>query len=1236
MEFKLSKYGPTTLRRDYSKTKFSLPTPDFLDSQKQSFKWFLKEGIEETFNKIYPIISTNGKIEIRFKKGSVRVEDPDQDYTNIKELKRKGKSFVCKVFATLEKLQVESGELEKQEILFGEIPYMTEGGTFIINGFEKVIVSQLIRSPGVCFRENVRNRQADDLFNKVEIIPQLGSWLEIFHRVTRNATDTVKLRIYKHKNIPLITFLKAIGFVDKDIIKKYFGDSPELRESLKKDKFLRKDKVQEQLDSLESIYRTIRKDDRITTEGLKNFIPALLFNERRYNLSKTGRYMLNRKLNLLDRIIQTYLAEDIFDSKGKLLYPLGTFITPKIANDIQSKFENSILPLSEIEGIDENVYGRQLEITKNENLNTRTKIITLRVWPNKRAMEQDANKEQQEKSVLVIGNDPTSIEMHLLISDIVAIVSYYFNLLANLGKNDDPDSLVNKRVVNVGELLQNQFLIALSKLEKNTKERISSRGDSEKINIKNITNNKPIYNQFKNFFNSSKLSQFMDQINPLGEMANKRRVTSLGPGGLNRETAQFEVRDVHVTHYGRICPVETPEGQNIGLILNFAVYAKTNPYGFIQTPYFPVENGVVNYDPQNIVWLTAAEEFGYTFAQSSLLVDENNKIIEPEIIVRKNYTYLTVKPEQVDFIAVSSKQMTSLSASAVPFLENNDANRALMGSNMQRQAVPLITTEAPYVATGIEADVAKFSSTNIRASEDGEVVFVDSKSIQIKNEQGNIKTYHLRYFERSNQETLILQRPIVEVGQFVKQGDLICDGPSTDQGELALGKNVLVAFSTWYGYNYEDAIIISEKLVKDDVFTSIHIQEQTIQFRSSKAGNDDLTREIPNASQRSKRHLDENGIVRIGSEVSAGDILVGRTSPKGEDNPTPEEKLMNAIWGKKASSQKDTSLKVKHGDGGTVIDVQILSRTREDNLEDGVEKIIKVFIAQKRKIKVGDKMAGRHGNKGVISLVLPVEDMPFLEDGTPIDILLNPQGIPSRMNIGQILEMHLGMVAKKLDIKFVCPVFDGVKLDKMKELFNQAGIPESGKFTLYDGITGQPFDNDVSIGYMYMLKLQHMVDDKMHARSVGPYSLTTQQPLGGKSQNGGQRFGEMETWALESFGASSVLLELLTYKSDNIQGRNALYNNLVSGGKIPKPGTPESFNVLAYELRGLGIKLEVHKKENQEEDPEANAENASNPEEMLLEDAFDQEYFESQMSKVEDYQEDYADDDFEDEFDHFK
>ncbi|WP_215744346.1 DNA-directed RNA polymerase subunit beta [Mesomycoplasma hyorhinis] len=1101
MEFKLSKYGPTTLRRDYSKTKFSLPTPDFLDSQKQSFKWFLKEGIEETFNKIYPIISTNGKIEIRFKKGSVRVEDPDQDYTNIKELKRKGKSFVCKVFATLEKLQVESGELEKQEILFGEIPYMTEGGTFIINGFEKVIVSQLIRSPGVCFRENVRNRQADDLFNKVEIIPQLGSWLEIFHRVTRNATDTVKLRIDKHKNIPLITFLKAIGFVDKDIIKKYFGDSPELRESLKKDKFLRKDKVQEQLDSLESIYRTIRKDDRITTEGLKNFIPALLFNERRYNLSKTGRYMLNRKLNLLDRIIQTYLAE---------------------------------------------------------------------------------------------------------------------------------------RVVNVGELLQNQFLIALSKLEKNTKERISSRGDSEKINIKNITNNKPIYNQFKNFFNSSKLSQFMDQINPLGEMANKRRVTSLGPGGLNRETAQFEVRDVHITHYGRICPVETPEGQNIGLILNFAVYAKTNPYGFIQTPYFPVENGVVNYDPQNIVWLTAAEEFGYTFAQSSLLVDENNKIIEPEIIVRKNYTYLTVKPEQVDFIAVSSKQMTSLSASAVPFLENNDANRALMGSNMQRQAVPLITTEAPYVATGIEADVAKFSSTNIRASEDGEVVFVDSKSIQIKNEQGNIKTYHLRYFERSNQETLILQRPIVEVGQFVKQGDLICDGPSTDQGELALGKNVLVAFSTWYGYNYEDAIIISEKLVKDDVFTSIHIQEQTIQFRSSKAGNDDLTREIPNASQRSKRHLDENGIVRIGSEVSAGDILVGRTSPKGEDNPTPEEKLMNAIWGKKASSQKDTSLKVKHGDGGTVIDVQILSRTREDNLEDGVEKIIKVFIAQKRKIKVGDKMAGRHGNKGVISLVLPVEDMPFLEDGTPIDILLNPQGIPSRMNIGQILEMHLGMVAKKLDIKFVCPVFDGVKLDKMKELFNQAGIPESGKFTLYDGITGQPFDNDVSIGYMYMLKLQHMVDDKMHARSVGPYSLTTQQPLGGKSQNGGQRFGEMETWALESFGASSVLLELLTYKSDNIQGRNALYNNLVSGGKIPKPGTPESFNVLAYELRGLGIKLEVHKKENQEEDPEANAENASNPEEMLLEDAFDQEYFESQMSKVEDYQEDYADDDFEDEFDHFK
>ncbi|MBN3534582.1 DNA-directed RNA polymerase subunit beta [Mycoplasma procyoni] len=1167
MEYKIKKFGPKTQRRDYSKTKQSLETPDFLETQRKSFRWFLEEGIEEALNKIYPIISTNGKIEIQYMKGTVRLELPEDEFLAIKEAKQKGTSYVCKIYATLRKHTVETGELEPNEVLYGELPLMTNGGTFVINGSEKVIVSQLIRSAGAYFGRNVRNKQADDLFNKVEILPQLGSWIEIFHRVTGNTIDTVKIRIDKHKNISLISFLNALG-LQKETISQLFGTSEVLLESLKKEKNYNSK------ENLESIYRIIRKGDRITDEAVANLIPTTLFNERRYNLSRTGRYMLNRKLNLVERILETYLAQDLVTKQGEVLYAKGTLVTPKLAAEIQKQYDKGILPTVEIPEIDKEVYGRQLEV--NPELAKRTKVIMVRVWSSKKAMETE------KEPTLVIANDPTSKEMHLLISDLIATISYYFNLIDNLGKEDDPDSLVNKRIVGVGELLQNQFIIGLTKLEKHAKEKLSSK-EIDKITPKSITNNKPIYNQFKTFFNSSKLSQFMDQINPLAEIANKRRITSLGPGGLNRDTAQFEVRDVHATHYGRICPIETPEGQNIGLILNLASYSKVDDYGFIQTPYYAVENGVVNYD--KIEWLTAVQEYGYTFAQSSITVDENNRILGDTITVRKDHQYQLVKPEAVDYVDVASKQMTSIAASAIPFLENDDANRALMGANMQRQAVPLVQSEAPFVGTGVEHDVAKYAATNLRARKDGEVIFVDSTKIQIKSNEPKeeILTYTLRIFERSNQGTIITQKPIVQVGQKVKAGDLICDGPSTKDGELALGKNVLVAFSTWNGFNFEDAIIINERLVKDDVFTSIHIEEQTIQFRVSKVGDDILTADIPNASLKAKRHLDENGIVRVGSEVSAGDYLVGRTSPKGEENPTPEEKLLNAIFGAKASNQKDTSLKVKHGDAGTVIDVQILSRANGDSLEDGIDKIVKVFIAQKRKIKVGDKMAGRHGNKGVISLVLPVEDMPYLEDGTPVDILLNPQGVPSRMNIGQVLELHLGMAAKKLNVKFVSPVFDGVKNNEIKSLLKDAQLPETGKFKLYDGITGLPFDNEVSVGIMYMLKLQHMVDDKMNARSVGPYSLITQQPLGGKSQNGGQRFGEMETWALEAFGAATVLQELLTYKSDNIQGRNILYNSLAIGGKIPKPGMPESFNVLAYELRGLGIKLEVHKKDIEEQ-----------------------------------------------------
>ncbi|UVD81920.1 DNA-directed RNA polymerase subunit beta [Mycoplasma iguanae] len=1168
-KFELKKFGPITLRRDYSKSKNVFETPDYLTSQRESFNYFIEKGIDEALNQFYPIKSNNGKVEIQYiRNKKIRIEKPKNEFEAIKAAKQKGESYSCKVYAHLRKLNVETSEIsESQEVLYGEIPLMTSAGTFIINGSEKVIVSQLIRSSGVYYGRNVRNKQADDLFNKVEILPQLGSWVEIYHRVTGNSIDTIKVRIDKNKNILLSTFLRALGLSKEDgTINALFGNSRVLNETLKKDKNADMRECQK------AIYRIIRKGDRLTDEAVENLIPVTLFNERRYNLSKTGRYMINRKLNLIQRIEGRFLAEDLVDANSnKVLFKTGTHITAQMAKEIQEYFNNGTLASYPIPGISPSVYGKQIEI--NPELAKRINIISVKIWPSKKAMEQ------KSEPTLIIGNDPTSDEAHLLISDIVAIVGYYFNLNENIGQEDDPDSLINKRIIGIGELLQNQLKIAFNKLEKNSKERMSIK-EIDKITPRNITNNKPVYNQFKTFFNSSKLSQFMDQYNPLSEIANKRRITSLGPGGLNRETAQFEVRDVHPTHYGRICPIETPEGQNIGLILNYASYSKIDEYGFIQAPYFKVNNGVVDYS--KVVWLTAIQEIGYTFAQSTVEIDSKNRIIEENVTVRKNHNYLIVEPKDIDYIDVSSKEMTSIAASAIPFLENDDANRALMGSNMQRQAVPLLKAEAPLVATGSEADIAKYATTNLVAKVDGEVVFVDSEKIKIKDAEGATKTYNLRLFEKSNQGTLISQRPIVKIGDKVKAGDLIVDGPSSDKGELALGKNVLVAFTTWNGYNYEDAIIISEKLVKNDAFTSIHIEEQTIPFRNSKAGDDILTADIPNVSNYAKRSLDANGIVTVGSEVSAGDVLVGRTSPKVEDNLTPEEKLMNAIFSQKISNRKDTSLKVKHGHGGTVIDVQILSRDAGDNLEDGIEKIIKVFIAQKRKIKVGDKMAGRHGNKGVISLVLPVEDMPHLEDGTPIDILLNPQGVPSRMNVGQVLELHLGMAAKTLDVKFVSPVFDGVKYDQIQELLEETGLPKNGKVTLIDGITGDHFDNEVSVGVMYMLKLYHMVDDKVHARSVGPYSLITQQPLGGKSQNGGQRFGEMETWAIESYGASNILQELLTYKSDNIEGRNRLYNVLAQGGEMPRRGMPESFSVLAYELRGLCIKLEIHEKDREE------------------------------------------------------
>lgn len=1172
--FKVQNYGLTE-RRNYSNTKHELEIQDLLQMQKDSFEWFLKKGLEEIFNEIYPIKSNNDKIFIEYINKSVKIQRPKNEYNAIQEAKQKGSTYSAKIFAKLRKTIIETGEIKEDEILFGEVPLMTSSASFIVNGSEKIIVSQLIRSAGAYYGLSVRNKQTDDLFNKLEFIPKIGAWIEIFHRVTGHSVDTVKVKINKQKSILLTTFLRALGF-EKESIIELFGESDILLETLKREK------TKTQYDSVEAIYQIIRKGDRVTKESVNSLLPNLFFNERRYNLSRTGRYVLNNKLKISNRLIDTILAEDLVAQEtndeyvtGQVIFKKGHKFSAKDSQLVEKLFKDKVLKLTTIPDIKpEIIYGKMLN--DNPKLKTKNKVAMIKVYANEQKFER------QEKPTLIIGNNQNDTDLILLASDIVASISYYFNLIEGIGIDDDPDSLINKKITLIGELLQNQFKIALTKLERNTKERMASK-EIDKITPKNVTNNKPIYNQFKTFFNSSKLSQFMDQINPLSEISNKRRITSLGPGGLNRETAQFEVRDVHPTHYGRICPIETPEGPNIGLILNLAVYARINEYGFLETPYYKVNKGVVDYSEP--VYLIASEEYGFTFAQSTVTVDENNKIITPNITVRKNQDFIIVKPEEVDFIDVASRQMTSIAASAIPFLENDDANRALMGSNMQRQAVSLLNPEAPIVGTGIEASIASFSAGNIKSKKDGEVIFVDSTKIKVKSKDSDeIIVYNVKQFERSNQGTLIHQRPIVKLNSKVKEGDLLTDGSSFDKGEMALGKNLLVAFSTWNGYNFEDAIIVNERLVKDDVLTSIHIEEQTIQFRTSKTGNDLLTAEIPNTSTYSKRFLDENGIVIIGSEVSAGDILVGRVSPKGEHNPTPEEKLMAAIFGSRDSNLQDTSLKVKHGQAGTVINVEVLSRDQGDILEDGIDKIVKVYIAQKRKIKVGDKLAGRHGNKGVISIVLPEEDMPHLEDGTPVDICLNPQGVPSRMNLGQILELHLGYAGKKLGIKFACPSFDGVKIEDIKDVLEEAKLPISGKQKLFNPITGEVVDNEVAVGVMYMLKLSHMVDDKMHARSVGPYSLITQQPLGGKSQNGGQRFGEMETWAIEAHGATHILQELLTYKSDNITGRNKLYNALATGSELPVAGTPESFNVLAYELRGLGIKLEVHEKNKDKKD----------------------------------------------------
>ncbi len=1161
--YKNQTFGISTERRNYQKTNGDLQVTNLLEVQTEAFKKFVEKDINEVFEEIYPIQSAKGKIEIEYIGSSLEIPKNVDD--EILNAKKSGINFQAPLKARFRMINHKKGEVVEDEVFIVNLPIMTEGGGFVINGSERIIISQITRSPGVYF-ENMkaaRTQSVSDssVFKLSTIIPNRGSWIEWDYKdykLTNTSPSDIKLKIDKSKRIRATLLFNAFGLSDQDIID-LFSDEPIIQESLNKVK----PEWKTSFEARSEIFRVLSSGERSTTKAINELLPNLFFNRKRYNLSNTGRFKLNKKLSVLNRIYDKFIAIDILDANGNILVAKDSRIDRKNYEVLKDAIETNNLTYQTL-NLDPVIF-ENFEFSPEE-VQQFSQVHVVEIY-------EDNNFEQNKNydTIKIIGNRYTNEEI-ITISDIVASFGYFINLEQGISKYDDIDSLSNRKIRNIAELLKNQFRIGLTRVEKNVRERISSK-DTVSITIKNTFNYKLMESAMKEFFNSSQFSQFMDQINPLSEISNKRRITSLGPGGLSRDTASLVVRGIHDTHYGRIDPIETPEGPNIGLILNLAIYARVNKYGLIETPYFKVEDGKVLRD--QVVYLTAEEEPEYYIASGVTKVNEQTNQIEGEnVIARHFYEFVNIEPNMVDLVDVSPKQIVSVATAHIPFLEHNDANRALMGANMQRQAVPLIKPQAPIVATGIEEESAKYSPTTLTSSIDGKVVQVDSSKITIQGEGKNKHIYTLQKFERSNHATSINQIPVVDLNQEVKAGDVIADGPSVDNGELAIGKNALVAFTTWNGYNYEDAIIISEKLVQEDAFTSIHIEEHRIEQRSTKLGLEKITSDIPNASKIAMRNLDSEGIVVVGSEVKVGDILVGKTTPKGDDELSAEEKLLDAILGNKTSNIKDTSLRVPYSGGGIVKGIEILSKENGDKLEDGVEKIIKIFIAQKRKLKEGDKMSGRHGNKGVVSRILPVEDMPYLEDGTPIDVMLNPLGVPSRMNIGQVLELHLGMAAKKLGVKVSTPIFNGVNQEDLKAIMAEANIDPSGKMRLTDGLTGKKFDDKVAVGIMYMLKLSHMIDDKMHARSIGPYSLITQQPLRGKSQNGGQRFGEMEAWAIEAYGAANILQEMVTLKSDDIKGRNELYNAIAKGKPIPKPSIPEGFWVLYYELKGLGLTLE--------------------------------------------------------------
>ena len=1143
-------------RRNYSRISGSLELPNLVEIQTNSYKWFKEVGIKEVFDDIYPITNFNETLSLEFVDCAF-----DEPKYSVNESKDRDANYAAPIRATLRLINSGTGEIKEQEVFMGDFPLMTDSGTFIINGAERVIVSQLVRSPGAYFADAI-DKSGKTVFEG-SIIPSRGTWLEF----ENDAKDVLNVRIDRNRKIPGTVLLRALGLSSNEDIIDVFGDHEFILNTLAKDNTTNTE------EALIEIYNKLRPGEPATLEGATSLLYTRFFDPKRYDLAKAGRFKFKKKLSLLDRIAGRVLAEDIKDVDGNVVCTKGTVITNEVIDTLRPVFEAG---------------AHTVEMKTNPRLESNGVLQVVHVYVD----------ESRTKVMKVIGTDLSLNCKYVTISDMIAAYSYMLNLvdifnsydlapedrvshMARIGLLDDIDHLGNRRVRSVGELIQNQFRIGLSRMERVVKERMSL-SEVDSVTPQSLTNIRPLTAAMKEFFASSQLSQFMDQINPLAELTNKRRLSALGPGGLSRDRAGYEVRDVHASHYGRICPIETPEGPNIGLISTLASYAKINEYGFIETPYRKVNKCVI--DEDDVRYLTADEEKNYIIAQANVQTSDEGEILDEQVIARHLGENIMAKREDVDFIDISPKQIVSVATSCIPFLENDDATRALMGANMQRQAVPLLNPHTPFVGTGMEYQAARDSGAALVSKHNGTVSYVDAKRIEIVDDEAVIHKYRLTKFAISNAGTCINHKPIVKVGEEVVVGQVLADGPAMEQGELALGQNVLVGFMTWNGYNYEDAVIMSERLVKEDVYTSIHIDEYSIECRDTKLGPEEITRDIPNVGDEARKNLNSDGIIMIGAEVKEGDILVGKVTPKGQAELSAEEKLLLAIFGEKSREVKDNSLRVPHGGAGIVHDIKIFDRKNGDELQPGVNRVVKVYIVQKRKISEGDKMAGRHGNKGVISKILPIEDMPHLEDGTPLDIMLNPLGVPSRMNIGQVLELHLGYAARQLGLYIATPAFDGLHREDLEALMKEAGMNEDGKQPVISGRTGEYFDSPVSVGIMYFVKLSHMVDDKLHARSVGPYSLVTQQPLGGKAQNGGQRFGEMEVWALEAYGAAYTLREILTVKSDDVVGRVKTYEAIVKGQPMPEPGLPESFRVLKKELQALALDIRLLDENDQEID----------------------------------------------------